>query len=108
MNLSTPLPNDNPRRIIGESAPLLAVLTPSRAGGTDKGDLILITGETGVGKDVNAQAIQKIAHVKIDPSKPSTAARFTKISFKVNSLGMKKSAFHEGRSSQRPKNLWCV
>ena len=89
MNLPKPVIDDSSRRIIGESAPMQAVLRQVAQVAPTKAT-VLITGETGVGKDVIAQAIHESSPRKTDFSKRSTAARFIRTSFKVNSSGMKR------------------
>ena len=89
MNFPTLVTSDSSRRIIGESAPMQTVLRQVAQVAPTKAT-VLITGETGVGKDLIAEAITKAARVKRNPLKLSTAARFTKNSFKANSSDMKR------------------
>ena len=65
---------------------------------------VLITGETGVGKDVIAEAIHEEALVKINPSKQSIAVRFIKISYRANVFGHEKGGFYRGDNP----TAWCV
>ena len=58
MNLPTPVISDNSQRIIGESEPMQVVLRQVAQVAPTKAT-VLITGETGVGKDVIAQAIHE-------------------------------------------------
>ena len=58
MNFPTPVISDNSQRIIGESEPMQVVLRQVAQVAPTKAT-VLITGETGVGKDVIAQAIHE-------------------------------------------------
>ena len=99
MNLSTPLPNDNPRRIIGESAPMLAVLRQVEQVAPTKAT-VLITGETGVGKDVIAQAIHENSPRKNRPFKAVNCGAFYQDLLQSELFGHEKGAF-TGATSQR-------
>ena len=99
MNLPTPVISDNSRRIIGESAPMQVVLrqvaqvAPTRA-------TVLITGETGVGKDVIAQAIHESSPRKDRPFKAVNCGAFYKDLLQSELFGHEKGAF-TGATTQR-------
>ena len=90
---------DSSRRIIGESAPMQAVLrqveqvAPTRA-------TVLITGETGVGKDVVAQAIHENSPRKNRSFKAVNCGAFYQDLLQSELFGHEKGAF-TGASSQR-------
>ena len=99
MNLPTPVISDNSRRIIGESAPMQVVLrqvgqvAPTNA-------TVLITGETGVGKDVIAQAIHEGSPRKARPFKAVNCGAFYQDLLQSELFGHEKGAF-TGATSQR-------
>ena len=75
MSLSTPVISDSSRRIIGESAPMQTVLRQVSQVAPTKAT-VLITGETGVGKDVIAQAIHESSPRKNKPFKAVNCGAF--------------------------------
>lgn len=99
MNLPTPVISDNSRRIIGESAPMQVVLrqvaqvAPTNA-------TVLITGETGVGKDVIAQAIHEGSPRKNRPFKAVNCGAFYQDLLQSELFGHEKGAF-TGATNQR-------
>ncbi len=99
MNLPTPVISDNSRRIIGESAPMQVVLrqvgqvAPTHA-------TVLITGETGVGKDVIAQAIHEGSPRKNRPFKAVNCGAFYQDLLQSELFGHEKGAF-TGATNQR-------
>ena len=99
MNLPTPVISDNSRRIIGESAPMQVVLrqvaqvAPTNA-------TVLITGETGVGKDVIAQAIHEGSPRKQRPFKAVNCGAFYQDLLQSELFGHEKGAF-TGATNQR-------
>ncbi|MCY4553587.1 MAG: sigma 54-interacting transcriptional regulator [Candidatus Poribacteria bacterium] len=99
MNLPTPVISDNSRRIIGESAPMEVVLrqvgqvAPTHA-------TVLITGETGVGKDVIAQAIHEGSPRKNRPFKAVNCGAFYQDLLQSELFGHEKGAF-TGATNQR-------
>ena len=99
MNLPTPVISDNSRRIIGESAPMQVVLrqvaqvAPTNA-------TVLITGETGVGKDVIAQAIHEGSPRKHKPLKAVNCGAFYQDLLQSELFGHEKGAF-TGATNQR-------
>ena len=99
MNLPTPVISDNSRRIIGESAPMQVVLrqvaqvAPTNA-------TVLITGETGVGKDVIAQAIHEGSPRKHKPFKAVNCGAFYQDLLQSELFGHEKGAF-TGATNQR-------
>ena len=99
MNLPIPVTNDNSRRIIGESAPMQTVLrqvaqvSPTKA-------TVLITGETGVGKDVIAQAIHESGPRKTQPFKAVNCGAFYQDLLQSELFGHERGAF-TGATSQR-------
>lgn len=99
MNLATPVISDNSRRIIGESAPMQVVLrqvaqvAPTNA-------TVLITGETGVGKDVIAQAIHEGSPRKHRPFKAVNCGAFYQDLLQSELFGHEKGAF-TGATNQR-------
>ena len=74
MNLPKPVISDNSQRIIGESAPMQVVLRQVAQVAPTKAT-VLITGETGVGKDVIAQAIHESSPRKDRPFKAVNCGR---------------------------------
>ncbi|MXV76361.1 AAA domain-containing protein [Candidatus Poribacteria bacterium] len=99
MNLATPVISDNSQRIIGESAPMQVVLrqvaqvAPTNA-------TVLITGETGVGKDVIAQAIHEGSPRKNRPFKAVNCGAFYQDLLQSELFGHEKGAF-TGATNQR-------
>ena len=99
MNLPTLVISDNSRRIIGESAPMQVVLrqvaqvAPTNA-------TVLITGETGVGKDVIAQAIHESSPRKTRPFKAVNCGAFYQDLLQSELFGHEKGAF-TGATNQR-------
>ncbi len=99
MNFPTPVISDNSRRIIGESAPMQVVLrqvgqvAPTHA-------TVLITGETGVGKDVIAQAIHEGSPRKNRPFKAVNCGAFYQDLLQSELFGHEKGAF-TGATNQR-------
>ena len=99
MNLPTPVIDDSSRRIIGESAPMQAVLRQVAQVAPTKA-IVLITGETGVGKDVIAQAIHESSPRKTRPFKAVNCGAFYQDLLQSELFGHEKGAF-TGASSQR-------
>ena len=99
MNLPAPVTNDNSRRIIGESAPMQTVLRQVAQVAPTKAT-VLITGETGVGKDVIAQAIHERGPRKTRPFKAVNCGAFYQDLLQSELFGHEKGAF-TGASSQR-------
>ena len=99
MNLPTLVISDSSRRIIGESASMQAVLrqvaqvAPTNA-------TVLITGETGVGKDVIAQAIHESSPRKNRPFKAVNCGAFYQDLLQSELFGHEKGAF-TGATNQR-------
>ena len=99
MSLPMPVINNSSRRIIGESAPMQAVLrqvaqvSPTKA-------TVLITGETGVGKDVIAQAIHESSPRKTRPFKAVNCGAFYQDLLQSELFGHERGAF-TGATSQR-------
>jgi DNA-binding NtrC family response regulator len=99
MDLPTPVISDNSRRIIGESEPMQVVLrqvaqvSPTKA-------TVLITGETGVGKDVIAQAIHESSPRKGKPFKAVNCGAFYQDLLQSELFGHEKGAF-TGATTQR-------
>ena len=99
MNLPTLVISDNSRRIIGESAPMQVVLrqvaqvAPTNA-------TVLITGETGVGKDVIAQAIHESSPRKTRPFKAVNCGAFYQDLLQSELFGHERGAF-TGATNQR-------
>ena len=99
MNLPTPVISDNSRRIIGESAPMEVVLRQvSQVAPTHA--TVLITGETGVGKDVIAQAIHEGSPRKNRPFKAVNCGAFYQDLLQSELFGHEKGAF-TGATNQR-------
>ena len=99
MNLPTLLTNDNSRRIIGESAPMQVVLRQVAQVAPTKAT-VLITGETGVGKDVIAQAIHESSPRKDRPFKAVNCGAFYKDLLQSELFGHEKGSF-TGATTQR-------
>ena len=99
MSLPILVTNDNPRRIIGESAPMQAVLRQVEQVAPTKAT-VLITGETGVGKDVIAQAIHENSPRKNRPFKAVNCGAFYQDLLQSELFGHEKGAF-TGATSQR-------
>ena len=99
MNLPTLVISDNSRRIIGESTPMQVVLrqvaqvAPTNA-------TVLITGETGVGKDVIAQAIHESSPRNARPFKAVNCGAFYQDLLQSELFGHEKGSF-TGATSQR-------
>lgn len=99
MDLPTPVISDSSQRIIGESEPMQVVLrqvvqvAPTKA-------TVLITGETGVGKDVIAQAIHENSPRKDKPFKAVNCGAFYKDLLQSELFGHEKGAF-TGATTQR-------
>ena len=99
MNFPTPVISDNSERIIGESAPMQVVLrqvaqvSPTKA-------TVLITGETGVGKDVIARAIHEGSPRKHKPFKAVNCGAFYQDLLQSELFGHEKGAF-TGATNQR-------
>ena len=99
MNLATPVISDNSRRIIGESESMQVVLrqvaqvAPTNA-------TVLVTGETGVGKDVIAQAIHEGSPRKHKPFKAVNCGAFYQDLLQSELFGHEKGAF-TGATNQR-------
>ena len=99
MNLPTPVISDNSRRIIGESEPMQVVLRQVAQVAPTKAT-VLITGETGVGKDVIAQAIHEGSPRKDKPFKAVNCGAFYKDLLQSELFGHEKGAF-TGATTQR-------
>ena len=99
MNLPTPVISDNSRRIIGESAPMQVVLRQVAQVAPTKAT-VLITGETGVGKDVIAQAIHENSPRKDKPFKAVNCGAFYKDLLQSELFGHEKGSF-TGATTQR-------
>ena len=99
MNLPTPVASDNSRRIIGESAPMQVVLRQVAQVAPTKA-IVLITGETGVGKDVIAQAIHESSPRKHKPFKAVNCGAFYQDLLQSELFGHEKGAF-TGATNQR-------
>ena len=99
MNLPTPVINDNSQHIIGESAPMQVVLRQVAQVAPTKAT-VLITGETGVGKDVIAQAIHEGSPRKDKPFKAVNCGAFYKDLLQSELFGHEKGAF-TGATTQR-------
>ena len=99
MNLPTPVISDNSRRIIGESEPMQVVLRQVTQVAPTKAT-VLITGETGVGKDVIAQAIHEGSPRKEKPFKAVNCGAFYKDLLQSELFGHEKGAF-TGATTQR-------
>ena len=99
MNLPTPVTSDSSRPIIGESAPMQAVLRQVAQVAPTKAT-VLITGETGVGKDVIAQAIHESSPRKTRSFKAVNCGAFYQDLLQSELFGHEKGAF-TGATSQR-------
>ena len=99
MNLPTPVTSDSSRPIIGESAPMQAVLRQVAQVAPTKAT-VLITGETGVGKDVIAQAIHESSPRKTRPFKAVNCGAFYQDLLQSELFGHEKGAF-TGATNQR-------
>ncbi len=99
MSLPTPVISDSSRPIIGESAPMQAVLRQVAQVAPTKAT-VLITGETGVGKDVIAQAIHESSPRKIRPFKAVNCGAFYQDLLQSELFGHEKGAF-TGATNQR-------
>lgn len=99
MNLPAPIPNDDSRHIIGESEPIQVVLRQVEQVAPTKAT-VLITGETGVGKDVIAEAIHESSPRKNRPFKAVNCGAFYQDLLQSELFGHEKGAF-TGASSQR-------
>ena len=99
MNLPTLVTSDSSRRIIGESAPMQAVLRQVAQVAPTKAT-VLITGETGVGKDVIAQAIHEGSPRKDRPFKAVNCGTFYQELLQSELFGHEKGAF-TGATNQR-------
>ena len=99
MNLPTPVISDNPQRIIGESEPMQVVLRQVAQVAPTKAT-VLITGETGVGKDVIAQAIHEGSPRKTRPFKAVNCGAFYQDLLQSELFGHEKGAF-TGATTQR-------
>ena len=99
MNLPTPVISDNSRRIIGESAPMQVVLRQVAQVAPTKAT-VLVTGETGVGKDVIAQAIHEGSPRKNRPFKAVNCGAFYQDLLQSELFGHEKGAF-TGATNQR-------
>ena len=99
MNLPKPVIDDSSRRIIGESAPMQAVLRQVAQVAPTKAT-VLITGETGVGKDVIAQAIHESSPRKVRLFKAVNCGAFYQDLLQSELFGHEKGAF-TGATRQR-------
>ena len=99
MNFPTPVIDDSSRRIIGESAPMQVVLRQVAQVAPTKAT-VLITGETGVGKDVIAQAIHENSPRKDKPFKAVNCGAFYKDLLQSELFGHEKGSF-TGATTQR-------
>ena len=99
MNLPMPVTDNNPQRIIGESAPMQVVLRQVEQVAPTKAT-VLITGETGVGKDVIAQTIHERSSRKNQPFKVINCGVFYQDLLQSELFGHEKGAF-TGATSQR-------
>ena len=99
MSLPTPVISESSRPIIGESAPMQAVLRQVAQVAPTKAT-VLITGETGVGKDVIAQAIHESSPRKIRPFKAVNCGAFYQDLLQSELFGHEKGAF-TGATNQR-------
>ena len=99
MSLPMPVINDSSRHIIGESAPMQAVLRQVAQVAPTKAT-VLITGETGVGKDVIAQALHEGSPRKNRPFKAVNCGAFYQDLLQSELFGHEKGSF-TGSTSQR-------
>ena len=99
MSLPIPVTNDNSRRIIGESAPMQTVLRQVAQVAPTKAT-VLITGETGVGKEVIAQAIHEGSPRETRLFKAVNCGTFYQDLLQSELFGHEKGSF-TGATSQR-------
>ena len=99
MDLPKLVIGDNSRRIIGESAPMQVVLRQVEQVAPTKAT-VLITGETGVGKDVIAEAIHESSPRKNRPFKAVNCGAFYQDLLQSELFGHERGAF-TGATSQR-------
>ena len=99
MNFPKLVTSDSSRRIIGESAPMQAVLRQVEQVAPTKAT-VLITGETGVGKDVIAEAIHEGSPRKNRSFKAINCGTFYQDLLQSELFGHEKGAF-TGATSQR-------
>ena len=99
MDLPKLVIGDSSRRIIGESAPMRIVLRQVEQVAPTKAT-VLITGETGVGKDVIAEAIHESSPRKDRPFKAVNCGAFYQDLLQSELFGHERGAF-TGASSQR-------
>ena len=99
MDLPKLVIGDNSRRIIGESAPMQVVLRQVEQVAPTKAT-VLITGETGVGKDVIAEAIHENSPRKDRPFKAVNCGAFYQDLLQSELFGHEKGAF-TGATTQR-------
>ena len=99
MNLPTPLTDPRAYPIIGKSEPMRVVLRKVQQVAPTSAT-VLITGETGVGKEVIAQTIHENSPRKNRLFKAVNCGTFfTRIFFRVNSLDMRKGLLQVPRAS---------
>ncbi len=99
MSLPIPVTTANSRRIIGESAPMQTVLRQVAQVAPTKAT-VLITGETGVGKDVIAGAIHESSPRKNRPFKAVNCGAFYQDLLQSELFGHEKGSF-TGATRQR-------
>ena len=99
MNFPTLVTSDSSRHIIGESAPMQAVLRQVAQVAPTKAT-VLITGETGVGKDVIAEAIHESSPRQDKPFKAVNCGTFYQELLQSELFGHEKGAF-TGATNQR-------
>ena len=99
MSLPIPVTTANSRRIIGESAPMQTVLRQVAQVAPTKAT-VLITGETGVGKDVIAEAIHESSPRKNRPFKAVNCGAFYQDLLQSELFGHEKGSF-TGATRQR-------
>ena len=99
MDLPKLVIGDSSRRIIGESPPMRTVLRQVEQVAPTKAT-VLITGETGVGKDVIAEAIHESSPRKNRPFKAVNCGAFYQDLLQSELFGHERGAF-TGASSQR-------
>ena len=99
MSLPIPVTNDSSRRIIGESASMRTVLRQVAQVAPTKAT-VLITGETGVGKDVIAQAIHESSPRKTRSFKAVNCGAFYQDLLQSELFGHERGSF-TGATSQR-------
>lgn len=100
MNLPMPITNDKSRPIIGESEPMQVVLRLVQQVAPTKAT-VLITGETGVGKDVIANAIHNRSPRKNSPFKAINCGAFYQDLLQSELFGHEKGAFTGATSLRR-------